>query len=66
MEQEPPNYEQEIADLERQLKEYEIFLSRSIETNQVFAKTKTILKDIKGISQRLIVLKKLHGNNGNN
>jgi len=66
MEQEPPNYEQEIADLERQLKEYEIFLSRSIETNQVFAKTKTILKDIKRISQRLIVLKKLQGNNRNN
>jgi hypothetical protein len=55
-----PNHEAGIAALELQLKEYEIFLAKSIEKNEIFAKTKIILTEIKRISQKLIVLKKLN------
>jgi len=61
MECQPPNHEAEIASLELQLKEYEIFLARSIEKNEIFAKTKIILNEIKRISQKIIALKKLSG-----
>lgn len=61
MEPQPSNHEAEIASLELQLKEYEIFLAKSIEKNEIFAKTKIILSEIKRISQKLIVLKKLQG-----
>jgi len=60
MPHQPPNHETEIASLERQLKEYEIFLSKSIEKNEIFAKTKIILAEIKRISRKLMALKKLH------
>jgi hypothetical protein len=59
MQRRPPNHEAEIAALELQLKEYEIFLAKSIEKNEIFAKTKIILTEIKRISQKLIVLKKI-------
>ncbi|HET7000829.1 MAG TPA: hypothetical protein VFI33_05960 [Puia sp.] len=61
MDPQPPNHEAEIASLELQLKEYEIFLTKSIENNEIFAKTKIILNEIKRISQKIIALKKLSG-----
>ena len=61
MDLQPPNYEAEIASLELQLKEYEIFLTKSIEKNEILAKTKIILYEMKRISQKIIALKKQSG-----
>lgn len=60
MQPQNPNHKAEIDALELQLKEYEIFLAKSIEKNEIFAKTKIIIADIKKISQKLIELKKLN------
>jgi Cu/Ag efflux pump CusA len=51
----------EISALELQLKDYEKHLDESIKKNEIFAKTKLILSDIKRISKKLIELKRLNG-----
>jgi hypothetical protein len=48
----------ELDALEAKLKEYEMYLEASIKNNEILAKTKTILHEIKRISQKIIELKK--------
>ena len=55
-----PELNATIIALEIQLNYYEKQLDRSIRDNEVFAKTKKVLKDIKEVSGRLEFLKKLH------
>jgi hypothetical protein len=57
----PKSYKKEIASLELQLKDYEKHLEESIAKNEIFAKTKIIVQEIKRISQKLIELKRLNG-----
>jgi hypothetical protein len=45
----------------QQLKEYEHTLDKSIEKNDIFAKTKIIYKDLKAVAEKLHALKKLKG-----
>lgn len=55
-----PELDATIIALEIQLNYYEKQLDRSIRDNEVFAKTKKVLKDIKEVTGRLEFLKKLH------
>ncbi|HEV7424442.1 MAG TPA: hypothetical protein VGO21_04605 [Candidatus Paceibacterota bacterium] len=57
----PQPHKEEIAALELQLKDYEKYLDESLQKNEIFAKTKLILTEIKRISQKIIELKKLNG-----
>jgi len=54
---EPQDRRAEIAALEIQLRRYEYLFDQSIRNNEVLAKTKIILHDIKLVSERLIKLK---------
>ena len=58
---EPQDRRAEIASLEIQLKRYEYLFDQSIKNNEVLAKTKIILHDIKLVSERLIKLKNSKG-----
>ncbi len=49
-----------ILALEIQLNYYEKLLDKSIRDNEVFAKTKKVLQDLKEVTGRLDFLKKLH------
>jgi hypothetical protein len=49
-----------ILALEIQLNYYEKLLDQSIRENEVFAKTKKVLQDMKEVSGKLAYLKKLH------
>lgn len=49
-----------IIALEVQLNYYEKQLDKSIKDNEVFAKTKKVLTDLKEVSGRIEYLKKLH------
>ena len=49
-----------ILALEIQLNYYEKLLDKSIRDNEVFAKTKKVLQDLKEVTGRLDYLKKLH------
>jgi len=60
---EPQDRRAEIAALEIQLKRYEYLFDQSIRNNEVLAKTKIILHDIKLVSERLIKLKNNTGLN---
>ena len=55
-----PELNATILALEIQLNYYEKLLDQSIKDNEVFAKTKMVLKELKEVSGRLEVLKKLH------
>jgi hypothetical protein len=55
-----PELNATILALEIQLNYYEKQLDQSIKDNEVFAKTKKVLKDLKVVSGRLEFLKKLH------
>ena len=48
------NHKAEIAALELQLLQYENLLDQSIKNNEVFAKTKTILHDIKLVTEKCL------------
>ena len=58
---EPQDRRAEIAALEIQLKRYEYLFDQSIKNNEVLAKTKIILHDIKLVSEKLIELKNSKG-----
>ena len=55
----PPIHKAEIAALELQLKDYEKYLEESINKNEILAKTKIILHEIKRISKKINELKRL-------
>jgi hypothetical protein len=55
-----PELNATILALEIQLDYYEKLLDQSIRNNEVFAKTKKVLHDLKEVSGRLAFLKKLH------
>jgi hypothetical protein len=55
-----PELNATILALEIQLNYYEKLLDQSIRDNEVFAKTKKVLKDLRVVSARLEFLKKLH------
>ena len=48
-----------ITELENQLKQYEKRLDESITNNEILAKTKVILRELKQVSEDLIELKRL-------
>jgi hypothetical protein len=54
-------YQEALDALEEQLKEYEMFLEESINNNEILAKTKIILREIKRISKKIIEIKNLNG-----
>ena len=56
---EPQDRRAEIASLEIQLQRYEYLFDQAIKNNEVLAKTKIILHDIKLVSERLIKLKNI-------
>ena len=58
---EPQDRRAEIASLEIQLQRYEYLFDQSIKNNEVLAKTKIILHDIKLVSEKLIELKNSKG-----
>ena len=51
-----------IVLLESQLKEYEKLLDESISNNEILAKTKVILRELKQVSEDLNELKRLKKN----
>ena len=55
-----PELNATILALEIQLNYYEKQLDKSIKDNEVFARTKKVLKELKVVSGRLEFLKKLH------
>jgi hypothetical protein len=55
-----PELNATILALEIQKNYYEKLLDQSIRDNEVFAKTKKVLKDLKEVSGRLTLLKKVH------
>jgi len=55
-----PELNATIVALEIQLNYYEKLLDQSIRDNEVFAKTKKVLQDLKEVSGKLDFLKKLH------
>lgn len=56
-----PDLQAEIAALEIQLKHFENLLDQSIINNEVLAKTKLILHEVKKVSEKLNELKRLNG-----
>lgn len=48
-----------IVDLESQQKHYEELLNKSIANDEIFAKTKLVLRKLKNVSHRLVELKKI-------
>jgi hypothetical protein len=54
-----------ITALEGQLKHYENLLDQSISNDEILAKTKVILRNLKKVSQELIELKKYKSETGN-
>ena len=58
---EPQDRRAEIASLEIQLQRYEYLFDQSSKNNEVLAKTKIILHDIKLVSEKLIELKNSKG-----
>ena len=57
----PQTSNQEIAALEKLLKEYEKFFEQSIKNNEILGKTKIILLEMKRISQKIMDLKRQNG-----
>ena len=55
-----PQLEAEIAALENRLKYFENLLELSIKNNEVLGKTKTILHEVKKLSEKLNALKRLN------
>jgi len=55
-----PQIDAEIAALETRLKHFEDLLELSIKNNDVLAKTKTILQEVKKLSEKLNALKRLN------
>ena len=53
----PQPHKAEIAALELQLKDYERYLDECIQKNEILAKTKVILHEMKRISKKIIELK---------
>jgi len=56
------DHKSEIAALQLQLKEFEKLLDEYISDDEILSKSKIILKEIKRISQRIIILKNLDEN----
>lgn len=52
-----------IAALEKQLKHYENLMDQSITKNEIFSKTKIILRQLREVSKELIELKKIQAKN---
>ena len=55
-----PELRATIIALEVQLNYYEKLLDQSIRDNEVFAKTKKVLSDLKEVSGKIEYLKKIH------
>ena len=58
MQPQPEKHKAAIDALEAKLKEYELYLEESMNNNEILARTKIILHEIKRISQKIIELKR--------
>ena len=58
MQPQPEKHKAAIDALEVKLKEYELYLEESMNNNEILARTKIILHEIKRISQKIIELKR--------